>query len=238
VARGLMPPSELAEVAPFLDALSHTTASLVVDQSDTLMRWSLQAHGIPRVGELVTAMLVQEQRQEEERQQLRHAMTKGDWDKALAMIDAKLADHPNDSGLLEKKFDALALGKTDHDAAVACGKKLAKLHADDARTLNNFAWKLLTEDKYGQKYDELALEMAQRSNEVNDFSDWRFLDTLALAKFRTGDAEAAVVLQRKAIEACKNDGNRKGLKDSLVRYEEGLDGESVAAGEAGRGNEN
>lgn len=231
VARGFMSPGEFSEMAPFMEPLSRTTASLVVDHSDTLMRWSLQVQGIPRVGELVTAMLVQEQRQEQERQQLRHAMKNGKWDKALEMIDAKLTDHPNNSSLLEKKFDALALGKKDHGAAVACGKKLAKLHANNARALNNFAWKLLTEDKYGQEFDELARKMSQRSNELTEFNDWRFLDTLALAKFRTGDAEGAVELQRKAIEACKNDGNRRGLEDTLAQFEKSLEGETIAAGE-------
>ena len=89
--------------------------------------------------------------------------------------------------------------------------------------LNSFAWALLTEDQYADsgEYDKLALRVSARSNELTDHKNWMFVDTLALARFRTGDVDEAVELEKKAIKLCGSCGGLGELKEVLARFEAG-----------------
>jgi len=78
----------------------------------------------------------------------------------------------------------------------------------DPRGLNNLAWALLTEDVYGSRYDQAALEIAERSNELSDHAEWVYLDTLALAVFRTGDVERAIQIAERAHDIADESGKR------------------------------
>ena len=51
-----------------------------------------------------------------------------------------------------------------------------------------------------------------------------FVDTLALAMFRTGDADDAVELEKKAIELCGSCGGLGELQKVLARFEAGAGG--------------
>jgi len=107
------------------------------------------------------------------------------------------------------------------EAARACAKAFLERAHDKATALNNFAWALLTEDQYDDAYTGLALKMSERSNELTKYENWAFLDTLALAKFKSGDAKTAVELEKKAIEHCGGRGKAE-LEKALAKFEKTL----------------
>jgi acyl-homoserine lactone acylase PvdQ len=79
---------------------------------------------------------------------------------------------------------------------------------------------LLTEDRFDNRYNTVALRFSEQSNKIRP-NNWMFLDTLALAKFVNGDAEAAIALEEQAI-ALANDRNRPVLEASLERFRKGM----------------
>ena len=49
------------------------------------------------------------------------------------------------------------------------------------------------------RFDDLALEYAQASNEASGMSVWQYLDTLALAQFRAGAVREAIATEERAL---------------------------------------
>ncbi len=70
---------------------------------------------------------------------------------------------------------------------------------NDPDRLNRLAWSLMTEDETAGKYDATALALANRMQRGDRRLDHRQLDTLALARFLSGDLESAVELQGQAL---------------------------------------
>lgn len=218
IARKFTSPGELRDVEPIMALLNDTTAMMVVDHSDELFRISFGVTGIPDVGNLVSSFIARKQKQHQRGAELTRAIQRENWDEAESALQAALDADPDDLSLLRKKFDLLALGKKDHAAAVECGEALAKAMQDSPRGLNRFAWALLTADKYGHAYNELALKMSRRSNEMTDYENWMFLDTLAVAEFDNGNVERAIELEKQAITECDGQGIDS-LTETLARFE-------------------
>ena len=57
IGKRFMPPHELAEAGPFLEALSNTTVSIVVDHGESALNVSADVRGVPKIGGLLSAML-------------------------------------------------------------------------------------------------------------------------------------------------------------------------------------
>ncbi len=148
--------------------------------------------------------------------------SKEEWDEALGVVQEMLQQKPHDAGLLWQKFQIYAVGMKNPEAARAVAEALKKASQEDAQSLNNYAWFLMTEEKYGSRYDDLALHFSERSNELTDYKSWAYVDTLALARFRNGKIADAIELQRKAISLCQDEKQIAAMKKSLKRYEEGL----------------
>jgi len=82
----------------------------------------------------------------------------------------------------------------------AC-EKLIEAESPSVKTraslFNRVAWRMLTD---GSKANvEPAMEFALRANELTSFDDAVYLDTLALAQHRSGESEAALETQQKAL---------------------------------------
>ncbi|MEM7202260.1 MAG: hypothetical protein AAF628_18465 [Planctomycetota bacterium] len=121
------------------------------------------------------------------------------------------------------EFEALAAAPAEQAAALARGERFIDLLQDDAPQLNTLAWRLLTEEAYGGRFDGLALRASRRSNELTGHDDWQHLDTLALAEFRAGDAKRAVDLERQALARIGDDPRRGELEAALQRFLAGRD---------------
>ena len=100
----------------------------------------------------------------------------------------------------------------------------ARPHAA-AKTLNDFAWLLLVVEPEALRDPDTALRAAIRACDQERASGgidlWKYLDTLALAQYRTGDPGAAVASQREALELLPPTGAvfRAEMQDRLGQYE-------------------
>ncbi len=218
IAKAYMPASETAELSKMLEALSETVVSLSVEHSDQVLRFSAKVTGVPDISDVLAAVIDEEMRREDLHRTVSRAEGRSDWDGALAAIEDTTAVRPASSKLLRKKFDILATGKKDRAAALAVGDGLFEMHRDNANGLNNVAWDLLTKKRYGGNYGQLALKMSVRSNDLTGGKNWAYVDTLALAKFETGDVGGAIELAKKAIDLSGGAG-ADDLQAALKRFE-------------------
>ena len=90
--------------------------------------------------------------------------------------------------------------------------------AADAGTLNQAAWGLLTVDPTDQRDPQAALDLALQANDLTKHENPLYLDTLALACFKTGDVEQAIELERQALELCGENSRRGELEEALERF--------------------
>ncbi|MBU0637830.1 MAG: hypothetical protein KKB50_03120 [Planctomycetes bacterium] len=222
IAKQFMPADEIKEMEAFLPSLSDTVASLVIEHSGEMLRLSGTVAGIPDVGDVVAKLINEQARYATQHATVIKAVNNEQWDEAQRAVKAGLESEPDNIELLKTQFHILAIAKGDREAARACGEQILQKVHDDATSLNNFAWALLTEDEYGSEYDELALRMSARSNKLTNHKNWMFVDTLALAKFKTGDAAAAVELEQAALRLCDDQEGAKEVKKALARFEAAL----------------
>jgi len=195
-----LPAEERAELAPFAGIVSNTTVAISNRHSANEMGFHLALRGLPKVDGLVAQLLQQ-----------RQSSASVPQPSAAAMERVTGADD------LRARFDVLAeRGAIDEARAVA--KPFVNGMKGDARALNNFAWALLTEERYQQRFDELALSVSQLSNEASGYGTWQYVDTLALASFRHGEIDKAIELQKKALELVGDGAGRADMEASLKRY--------------------
>lgn len=228
IAKRTIPAGEIEEITPVLNTLAETSAALVLDHSAGQFRFTAQVTGVPNIGELVARKLTQEQAQEEQRAELARMIKQKKWDDALAAIESQSKGKPS-AELTRKRFHVLAVGRKDVAAAQRAGEQYFELARNHATALNNFAWALLTDSQYDHAYNDLALRCSKRSNELTNLESWRFVDTLALANFDTGDHAGAIEAERKAIKLCDDD--EEGLaemKKALARFEAAAGRQKVA----------
>lgn len=220
IARPHMHEHELREAEQFLPLLDKTVASFSIEHSGELFHISGLVSGVPRIGPMISKLVAQRTAyrdheirvaHEQHRQATAdaHSATAGD----IRPTVVKMATKPS----LEDLAKVAATG--NHDALASLAEHIEKTAGNDAKELNNLAWALLTEDPYQGKFNELALRWSVRSNELAEYGNWFFLDTLALARFVTGDVAKAVELQRKAVELS---GGNAEAKQALTRYENAL----------------
>lgn len=100
-------------------------------------------------------------------------------------------------------------------AGAALDRMVATIGRSDD-SLNNFAWELLTDGDYRGRHDALALALAEQLQRRARRLTHYMMDTVALAKFRAGEIESAIRLQREAI---RRGGNDRGYRDRLRQYE-------------------
>ena len=124
--------------------------------------------------------------------------------------------------IVRAQFETRARVPEDRAAAQATGERLLALLREDAPALNSLAWRLLTEQVYGQRFDELALEASRHSNDLTNHSDWQHLDTRALAEFRASNIAEAVRCEKLALELVGSDPRREEVEAALRRFEAAL----------------
>ena len=150
-----------------------------------------------------------------------------DYAAAIAAIDDAAKDDPE----ISEEFAAIkyaALCNGAHvEQGLELGAKLLEKYRDSDGSLNNLAWKVIDPnsiDKVDPLVANFALKAASRAVELSKENRPEFLDTLAEAQFRTGDAASAVTTEEKAIKLLKeqvNDLTPEDLKeftDHLDRY--------------------
>ncbi|MFQ5804996.1 MAG: hypothetical protein ACE5I3_00950 [Phycisphaerae bacterium] len=196
LAKPFMSAGEVKEMQPVVELLTDTVASVVMEHSNEMFHFSAMVTGLPDVGPFVSRMITAE---------------------------LSRAEQANLGEMVWKEFRSLGSHKGDHEAALALAEKLFETLHDDALRLNKYAWKMLTKDEFEGRFNEVALKFSKRSNELTDQKNWMFVDTLALALFETGDAKAAVELEKKALALCGDDSRRGEVEAALQRFEAALE---------------
>jgi len=213
-----MDPDEAAEMKPIMELLDDTSVTFSAQHSSTRLALSARVRNIPDVSGLVAQAIAEGRR---------HGHGAG----GVRAAEAKAPKPGGDLESMVEEFDLLAEAGNCGAAAQLADGMVRKVK--DPKGLNNFAWALLTEERYGRRYDDVALTVSRRSNELSDFSNWYYLDTLALAEFRAGNVQEAVDLQTRVIELSRGEGDQSELRESLDRYRAELDelGDPIVQGE-------
>ncbi len=218
IASRFMPEDKLAELEPVLPLLDKTVISFVTDHSGSEFHMGASLTGIPKVGGLVTQLVEKQMAGDRSLAEVNSLLKHKKWATAASKLDGLIVNKPGDGRLLFKKFKALAANGETQSEANECGQQVLAHFSRNANTLNTIAWGLLTKKHYRGAFNDLALKMSQRSNELTGQTNWMFVDTLARAKFKTGDIAGAIELQKKALLLSNGEGEAD-MKKSLVRFE-------------------
>lgn len=211
-----------AEIEQVIALLTDTVATLTLSHSGESLRFSGTVTGIPDVSEMVT-QFVMDMKNGRGRARFASQVSRP---MPKPVHEANRADRePSDSADAEtllEEFEVLAVDENDREAALAVGKRLVKAAWEDARKLNDFAWVLVTEDRYDGGYNELALEATKRSNALTDHANWMYVDTFAHARFALGEVETAVKLEARAVELAGDNDRRGEAEAALKRFKKAL----------------
>jgi hypothetical protein len=117
-----------------------------------------------------------------------------------------------------EKYMTLARDGKDDAGAKKIGEKILSSEKD-ANQLNEFAWKILTEEGVKNRDLELGMKVAKAAFDACEGKESAIVDTYARAFFESGKREEALKWQKKAIELCTDDNLKSELEDTLKRYE-------------------
>lgn len=127
-------------------------------------------------------------------------------------------------GLEELHFSILVQLPDQREAAEKLGAELVEKEslASNSTGLNAFAWGLVDpEVELEYRFLDLALEAAEKANELTEGEDGAILDTLARVHFWRGDLAKALAIQRKAVELA-DERMKEQLEEALKEYEKAL----------------
>lgn len=134
---------------------------------------------------------------------------------ALAAASVAAADVEEQ---IQKYFELATEGK-DEAAAKKLGDEIMTGAAKEANVLNDFAWKIMTEEGIKKRDLELAMRAAKAAFDVCEGKEAPIVDTYARALFDTGKVDDAIKFQKKAIELCQDENLKGELAETLKRYE-------------------
>ncbi len=223
LARTIIPPNdrEFAEVAQFGELLKNTVGSLNLEQAENRLGITAKIGGLPNVSGLITQLIRAERSGGSRRHFAKHASPAAELPMRIAEIDEAMTkdeDQPR-GDLLRRKFELLSSKADQGDAALSTGEALLAALAEDSGSLNDMAWKLITDKRYAGRFNDLALRMSQRSNALSENRNWMHLDTLAHIRFAMGEIDLAIELERKALDHC-TDGRRAEDEAALRKFEQ------------------
>lgn len=141
--------------------------------------------------------------------------------RALKIYDELYEQDPEMEGLLRSRGDAyLAIGK--HKEAIADYEKELERDPEDSGTLNNLAWVLSTSPEDDLRDGKRALEMAEKSCELTEYSKPHILSTLASAHAEMGNFDKAMEWIDKALELAEKEDspNLEDIKKEKTSYEQ------------------
>ncbi|MGI9013987.1 MAG: redoxin domain-containing protein [Phycisphaerales bacterium] len=151
---------------------------------------------------------------------MKEAYRNKDWDKLLELFDAAIAAHPDAAGLKLQRFALLISEMNRPEEGYRYGRILVRDFWDDARILNDIAWRVVDHDTEAVRDLDFAMQAAERACRLTDFSDARILDTLARVFYEDGDLESALKYQREAVKHIRDDDPLgDAIRATLKQYE-------------------
>ncbi|MEE8467188.1 MAG: hypothetical protein V3T22_01955 [Planctomycetota bacterium] len=233
IGKVFAPPAEMQMVAPYLAMLDETVLSCSLQHTATTMVLSARLGGLPRLGGAVSELVAMQmgaggdvwtQRQVTQPKAIGvkavYASDAGSEVQAQeAAVSKPAAGHSEAE--LRQAFEKLAAAG-QFEGARHLGGALFKQFHDDPLKLNNLAWALITESHYGHRFDDLALELAVRCNELSEFGNWYYLDTLGHALYFNGKLEEAIKIQKRALTLAADDERVDDVRKALVLFKQAL----------------
>lgn len=120
---------------------------------------------------------------------------------------------------VQKYLELAANGKSKEEEAKKLGAAILA-NEKDADQLNEFAWKILTEEGIKDRDLDLGMRVAKAAFDACEGKSAPIVDTYARAFFENGKIKEAIEWQKKAIALCDDDNLKPELEEALKKYEE------------------
>jgi thiol-disulfide isomerase/thioredoxin len=145
-----------------------------------------------------------------------------DWNAAMELLDAQLAEFPEDPFANLSKCRLLVIELDRGDEGILVGRRLVESPDADAMLLNQLAWSLLESGKATGPVLTLAKAAAERAVAISERKDAAVLDTLARAIWEEGDRQAAIAVQREAVAIAPDNRTGISIRKNLKEYLEAV----------------
>ena len=139
--------------------------------------------------------------------------------KPLKSATDDAADDEDADSTLQDDYVAAASRRSGQAEAAAIGNMILRDQGDQPEKLNEFAWKILTDETLYHHDYPLAMRAARQAVGKSAKPPYHLLDTLARALFLTGQAAEAITTQQQAIACCNDSLARLKLKETLADYQ-------------------
>jgi eukaryotic-like serine/threonine-protein kinase len=139
-----------------------------------------------------------------------------------AVAELRFATHlrPDSIALHRSLAIALVLEGNRSPDAIAEFRRVLELNPKAAEEANEFAWELATNDNPKRRDGKTAVEFATKACELANWKNPTYMDTLAAASAESGDFDAAVKWQTKAIDLLANTAEKANYGTRLKLYRE------------------
>ncbi|NPA24312.1 MAG: M48 family metalloprotease [Deltaproteobacteria bacterium] len=128
----------------------------------------------------------------------------------------RLAREKPDTAAIELALGSLYIECGNEEKAYRHLNRALDLDPANPETLNNLAWLLLTAEKASLRDYPRALKLAEKAAALSPRP--HILDTLAEARWRSGDCKAAIELERRALEKLPADEKREHYLEQLEKF--------------------
>jgi len=141
----------------------------------------------------------------------------------LALGFCALALRAEDADALSQKYFDLANNEKDEAEAKKVGNSFLEAAKTDADGLNEFAWKIMTDEGIKKRDLDLAMRVAKAAFDACEGKSAAIVDTYARAFFDSGKIDDGLKWQKKAVEICTDDNLKNELEETLKRYQAKVD---------------
>ncbi|MDE0887970.1 MAG: redoxin domain-containing protein [Phycisphaerales bacterium] len=159
------------------------------------------------------------------RRAMRNAQSSKNYGPAMKMLNAAIAEMPDDANLKMMKFETM-IGPMNDSEGYQTGWEILKANRDNAMMMNAIAWYTLDDAAVTDRDYEFAMAAAKAAEAASGGTNPAILDTLARAYYEMGNFDMAVKVQKKAVEKAGDDAMGESIRTQLKKYE--------AAAKAGR----
>ncbi|HLX63498.1 MAG TPA: hypothetical protein VKX17_19670 [Planctomycetota bacterium] len=118
---------------------------------------------------------------------------------------------------LNRKYFELAAAEKDEPEQKKLAEAILKEAAGDENQLNEFAWKVLTDESIKKRDLELGMRAAKAAFDASKGENAAIVDTYARAFFESGKLDDAIKWQKKALELA-DDNLKTELQDTMDKY--------------------
>ncbi len=143
-----------------------------------------------------------------------------DYAKAVAILEEQLAEFPDDLNAKLNRTRILIIQLDRAGEALPIAREMVAA-SSDPMMLNALSWSVLESGKAKGPVLDMAMDAAQKANDLSGGKDGSILDTLARAYWESGDAKKAISLQEQAIAISPEGRMKESMKETLKQYQSG-----------------